>query len=212
MTARSVDDGTSAGYGGVSPSWPLPNLRHRSLKDTPFRYAILSDCLSSNVGRAILAWFEDGAPWRLKRTDFYEQHELSCWDSTSPVASFLTSPDVLNIVRLSMAEIFGRHFDETISVVCHMLLEGQRIGIHNDFLVGEDSHRLVIQVNRGLSDADGGILMLFNSDDPADIHNLLRPVSLTGFAFEISAASYHAVSQVYEGARYTVIYSLRAIA
>jgi hypothetical protein len=63
-----------------------------------------------------------------------------------------------------------------------------------------------------LTDADGGILMLFNSDDPSDIHRLLRPIHRSGFAFEISSTSNHAVSQVYGGARFSLIYSLRATA
>ena len=53
--------------------------------------------------------------------------------------------------------------------------------------------------------------MLFNSADPTDIHKLFRPVNLSGLLFEISAASHHAVSQVHGGARYSLIYSLRAI-
>ena len=85
-----------------------------------------------------------------------------------------------------MEEVFARNFEEPISVVAHKLLEGQRIGVHNDHLVGKESHRLVVQLNRGLSDDDGGILMLFNSDDPADISRVMRPVHVSGFAFEIS--------------------------
>lgn len=194
------------------PSWSVPNFGRRAVAQEPFRYATLSDCLSSDTGNAILAWFEDGAPWRLRRADFYEQYEFSCWDSTSSVATFLTSPEVLDLLRSSMANIFGQEFEEAVNVVCHRLLPGQRIGIHNDYLVGEESHRLVIQLNRGLSDADGGVLMLFNSDEPTDIHKLLRPVHLTGLAFEISAKSYHAVSEVYRGARYTIVFSLHSVA
>jgi hypothetical protein len=52
--------------------------------------------------------------------------------------------------------------------------------------------------------------MLFSSGDPADVHRVLRPQHLSAFAFEISPDSFHAVSQMHGGARYTVIYSLRA--
>jgi len=188
-----------------------PDLGSRAVNERPFRYATFRECLSTRPGDEILRWFENDAPWRLKRTEFYEQYEFSCWDSTSPMASYVTSSMVLEVVRAAMVEVFGRSFEKSISVVAHKLLEGQRIGIHNDYLAGEESHRLVIQLNHGLSDDDGGFLMLFNSDDPADIDRAMRPVHLSGFAFEISPASFHAVSQVHGGVRYSLIYSLRAL-
>jgi len=159
----------------------------------------------------VLRWLETDAPWRLKKTDFYEQFEFDCRDSRSAAASFLTSPSILDVVRTEMEGIFGRSFQDEISVVCHKLVQGHRIGIHNDYLDGEESHRLVIQLNRALSDNDGGFLMLFGGDDAADVRKVLRPVHLGGFAFEISKDSFHAVSAIHSGARYSVIYSLRAV-
>ena len=202
--------GPSAAPAEAAPRWPLPDFGRRTVTEKPFRYTTFSGCLAADTGHAILTWLENDAPWTLTQTDFYDQHKFSCLDSPWPVASFLTSFYVLQHVRTTMGSIFGRSFEQNVSVVCHRLLP-QRIGIHNDYLAGEETHRVVIQLNRGLTDTDGGVLMLFNSDDPADIHKLLRPVNLSGFAFEISAASHHAVSQVHGGARYTLIYSLRAV-
>jgi len=191
--------------------WTPPDLSLRIVNEEPFRYATFRECLATSLSSDILAWFEHDAPWRLKRTDFYEQYEFSCWDSISPIASHLTSSMVLEAVRSEMMKVFGRTFEDPISVVAHKLLEGQRIGIHNDYLVGEESHRLVIQLNHGLSDDDGGFLMIFNSDDPSDIARVMRPVHVSGFAFEISPASFHAVSEMHGGVRYSLIYSLRAL-
>jgi hypothetical protein len=196
----------------MEPAWSLPMLEGRSFEESPFRYATFLHCLSPELGHALLAWFESDAPWRLTRTEFYEQYEFSCWDSSTRLASFLTSGEVLELIRSEMGEIFDRKFEDSVDVVCHQLLPSQKIGIHNDYLVGQETHRLTIQVNRGLADTDGGVLMLFNSDDAADIHKFLHPVSLSAFAFEISADSHHAVSQMHGGMRFTVIYSLRAAA
>ena len=180
------------------------------MNTTPFRYATLTGCFTPQIGEQVLEWFERDAPWTAKRTDFYEQYEFSCWDSASPAASYLTSCDVLGAIRAAMTEIFGCEFASDVSVVCHKLVRGHRIGIHNDYLDGEETHRLTIQLNRGLADDDGGFLMLFKSGDPADVHQVLRPEHLSALAFEISADSFHAVSEMHGGARYTVIYSLRA--
>jgi hypothetical protein len=209
---------TSSSFGGdraiVGPqfAWTPPHFRSEKTAQSPFRYANFEECWSCDIGDRILDWFEDAAPWHVTQTDFYEQSEFSCWDSNSPVATFLTSHAVLLAVRTTMIRVFSKAFEKNVSVVCHRLRPPQKIGIHNDFLVGEETHRMVIQLNRGLTDSDGGILMLFNSDDPSDIHRLLRPTHLSGFAFEISSTSNHAVSQVHGGERYSLIYSFRATA
>jgi 2OG-Fe(II) oxygenase superfamily len=191
-------------------AWVPPDLSNPTVNAEPFRYATFTGCFTPQVGGEVIEWLEHDAPWTAKRTDFYEQYEFNCWDSASLAAFYLTSRDVLNTVHIAMTEIFGCQFEPDVSVVCHKLVRGHRIGIHNDYLVGEESHRLTIQLNRGLADDDGGFLMLFNSGDPADVHCVLRPQHLSALAFEISPDSFHAVSEMHGGARYTVIYSFRA--
>jgi len=191
-------------------TWPRPDLCSREVVAAPFRYATLTGCFAPQSAEHLLKWFESDAPWVSKQTDFYEQYEFSCWDSASPATSYLTRGDVLDAVRSAMREMFGREFEPDASVVCHKLVRGHRIGIHNDYLIGEESHRLTLQLNRGLADTDGGFLMLFNSADPADVHRVLRPTHLSALAFEISPGSFHAVSEMHRGERYTIIYSLRA--
>ena len=196
--------------GRACPDLAPPEFEVVGPVDLPFRYATFERCLSRTTCDAVLAWFEHDAPWHLSTTDFYEQYEFSCWDSDSAVASFLTSDEVIQRVSSTMSQIFGHTFEDEVSVVCHRLVAPQKIGIHNDFLAEQESHRMVIQLNRGLSDGDGGILMLFNSEDPTDIHRLLRPVNRSGLVFEISPTSNHAVSRIHGGIRYTLVYSLRA--
>jgi hypothetical protein len=155
VTSESQPRGARPSQAVTRAPWTPPDLSLRIVNEKPFRHATFRECLAPSLSGDILAWFEYDAPWRLKRTDFYEQYEFSCWDSTSPIASHLTSSTVLEVIRSEMMKVFGRTFEEPISVVAHKLLEGQRIGIHNDYLVGEESHRLVIQLNHGLSDDDG---------------------------------------------------------
>jgi hypothetical protein len=165
-------------------------------------------CLKPTEAEDILCWFETGAPWRHKKTDFYEQQEFSCWDSEDHEAKRLTSDGLLKGLRDDLGALFGLRFGPDVSVVVHKLISGHRIGIHNDYLTGQETHRFVMQLNRGLTEADGGFFMLFNSSDPSDIHQILRPTSLSGLAFEISPTSYHAISQLHGNtARYSVVYS-----
>ncbi len=178
---------------------------------SPFRYFLARGCLAPDTEEKLLEWFETCAPWRLVKTDFYEQYEFSMLDVTLPEnVSHLASPNNLTTLRREMARIFEVEFDHRMGLVAHKLAFGQRIAIHNDYLVGEETHRLTIQLNRGLRDEDGGLFMLFNSPDPRDVHRILRPVARSGIGFEISERSHHAVSRLHGGERYTLVYTFRA--
>jgi 2OG-Fe(II) oxygenase superfamily len=109
-----------------------------------------------------------------------------------------------------MARSFEVRLEEKVTLVAHKLVPGQRIAIHNDYLVGEETHRLTVQLNRGLCDADGGLFLLFNSSDASDIHRILRPLSGSAIAFAIGPDSHHAVSRLHSGERYTLVYSFYA--
>jgi hypothetical protein len=211
MLGEAADDTIAREASPLTLSWAVSDLSERAVVDDPFAHATFSKCLPVATGEAVLTWLETDAPWRLKRTDFYEQFEFDCRDSSSTVASFLTSKSVLDSVRFAMEDVFGATFVDEISVVCHRLVKGHRIGIHNDYLDGEETHRLIVQLNRGLSESDGGFLMLFASDDAADVRAVLRPLHLGAFAFAISKDSFHAVSRIHSGVRHSLIYSLCAV-
>ncbi len=177
----------------------------------PFSYFLTDACLDGQAEQAALDWLDTLAPWRLKRTDFYEQFEFSLFDADLPDAlAGLISPKGLLATRAFIEQALNCSLTDRIEVVAHKLVEGQRIGIHNDYLVGEETHRLTIQLNRGLCDEDGGFFMLFNSFDAGDVHRIMRPVSNTGVGFAIGPTSHHAVSRVHSGSRYTLVYSFHA--
>ena len=180
-------------------------------RQTPFRYFLARRCLARDVERALLEWFETGAPWRLVETDFYQQHEFDMLDAALPPnAAPVAAPDSVAAMRRTVAAIFGVVFDDRVRLAAHRLTRGQRIAIHNDYLAGEETHRLIVQVNRGLRDEDGGLFMLFDSCDPRDVHRIIRPVGGTGIGFEIGEHSNHAVSRLHGGERYTLVYSFYA--
>lgn len=177
----------------------------------PFRYFLALRCIASDLESALLDWFETDAPWRLATTDFYEQYEFSMLDTPLPEnVSSLTAPDRVATIRRDVAAVFDVVFDDRTRLVAHKLTPSQRIAIHNDHLAGEETHRLIVQLNRGLRDEDGGFLMLFNSVDPHDVHRIIRPASGSGIGFEIGERSNHAVSRLYNGERYTLVYSFFA--
>lgn len=178
---------------------------------SPFRYFLVRNCVGAEIASALLGWFETDAPWRLVTTDFYEQYEFSMLDVALPdQVSRVISPERLADLRREMEGIFDVELDVAVSLVAHKLVAGQRIAIHNDHLFGGESHRLTIQLNRGLADQDGGFFVLFNSFDATDIHAVVRPVTGSAIGFEIGENSHHAVSRLYAGERYTLVYSFFA--
>ena len=192
-----------------TPPWCA--LGRVELRVSPFRYFLAPRCLAPDNERTLLEWFESDAPWRLVETDFYQQYEFDMLHMTLPKSvAPLISPDNLAALRREMEVIFDVVLDDRTMLVAHKLVPGQRIAIHNDHLVGEETHRLTVQLNRGLDDEEGGLIMLFNSFDPADVHRIIRPVTGSGIGFEIGENSHHAVSRLHGGKRYTLVYSFHA--
>ena len=113
----------------------------------------------------------------------------------------------LECVKGLVQDAFEVVLSDRIDVTAHKLLPGQRIRLHNDYIPGAETHRVLVQLNRGWEDENGGLLMFFNSSDPADIHRILRPSHNSCVAFEISPDSNHAVTTIHGGERFTLVYS-----
>ena len=174
----------------------------------PFDYFVSPQALGDDLSTTLLSWLETGAPWKLVETDFYEQYEFSFWDvDVPPELIIFREPDFLSALKTRVEELLKMELGNDIDVAAHKLIPGQRIRIHNDFIAGEKTCRLLIQLNRGCKDEDGGLLLLFNSSDPADIHKAFRPVHNGALGFTVSPTSNHAVSTIHGGERFTLVYS-----
>jgi Rps23 Pro-64 3,4-dihydroxylase Tpa1-like proline 4-hydroxylase len=174
----------------------------------PFRYSVIPSALEPDVAGTLLDWFEKDAPWTLRIAEFYEQHEFVLTNEVLPAhLRGLFSATELGALRAHVEQLFGVRLAERIDITAHRLTKGQRIRIHNDYIPGQETQRLLIQLNRGWLDENGGALMLFNSREPTDVHRILRPVHNSGLLFEISSDSLHAVTPINGGERFTLVMS-----
>ena len=174
----------------------------------PFRYTFRPSALEPDVAGALLDWFEKEAPWTLRIAEFYEQHEFVVTNKLLPAhLRELFSTEELDSLRAHVERLFGVRLAARIDITAHRLTKGQRIRIHNDYIPGQETQRLLIQLNRGWLDENGGALMLFNSREPTDVHRILRPVHNSGLLFEISSDSLHAVTPIHSGERFTLVMS-----
>ena len=185
----------------------FPDLNSIQFETRPFAHFV-GGCMRPDASRECLDWLEAAAPWELSTTDFYEQYEFSVLHAAlAPAVEHLVSRETLATLRFWMSRHFGTPLSERVDVTAHKLVPGQTIRVHNDFIPGGESHRLLLQLNRGWSPQHGGYLMLFGGPEPEMVSKVVEPRNESIQAFAISPRSYHAVSTVRACERFTLVYS-----
>lgn len=180
----------------------------RLAHDLPFPHLEIEEWLGSDLADTALEWLETTAPWSLKETSFYEQYEFSLLEFAPPDhLNDLVGAETIRQNSALIEKTFGVSGRDLVDITAHRLIPGQTIRLHNDFIGQEETHRLLVQLNRGWTTANGGLLMLFSSPRAEDVQAAIVPVHDSAFAFEISPKSYHAVSTISSGERYTLVYT-----
>jgi hypothetical protein len=189
---------------------PINLAQSQSFLD-PFPHFQARGAVRQDAERVILDWLETKAPWSLTQAAFYEQHEFSLLDCGLPdELKFLTSSSLITYLKQYFSQNFDAVFDARADVTAHRLTPGQIIKIHNDYIQGRETHRLLIQLNRSWETSQGGLLILFSEPRPDAAAKIVIPESRSAFGFEISSRSLHAVSTIKSGSRFTLVYSFYA--
>ncbi len=185
----------------------FPELESVEFETLPFEHFV-GRCMLPAVCMGCLDWLEKEAPWELTIAEFYEQYEFSLLHAPlAPVVQPLVYPETLAELRRRMFEHFRHPLSERVDVTAHKLVREQTIRIHNDYILGGESHRLLLQLNRGWEPLHGGYLMLFGGPEPEMISKVVEPRNGSVQAFAVSPRSFHAVSTVHAGERFTIVYS-----
>ena len=182
--------------------------------ETPFRHFQWSEVISLSGQESLLKWFETSAPWEPHiENGFYDVHDFNVHKAElSNDVEFIRSKETTDFLRHLVSRVFSVELAERVDMQAHRLREKQLIKVHTDFGPVGQSHRLVIQINRGWRYEWGGILVLLDCERPSDINPKQKyfiPKSGCAVGFEISPTSFHAVSPVISGERYTLQYSFR---
>lgn len=194
---------------------PIVNFAKKIVHNKPFSHFIIPDCLELTFGLSLLEWFETEAPWWQNNKVFYESFGIDFFDINMHIPTefkILKSDDLLKIIKKHLEKTFNTNLSETFHLSAHKLIPGYRIGIHTDFGEYDYTHRFLIQLNRGWRLEYGGILMLFDEEYPSNISSSYRyylPQPFSAVGFEISPISFHAVSEVMTGERYTLCFSFK---
>lgn len=178
----------------------------------PFPYCHSSHTFDPEIALSIFQWMETDAPWELVETDFYEQFEFNLRRVEIPEhLSFLIGDSFITAILEQMISTFNVPLANKVEIVAHKLVPGQSIRIHNDYLEGAETHRLVVQLNSGWPSDNGGLFVIFASANPEDIYQVITPIHNSAVGFAILSNSHHAVSTIYNDARYSLIFSFRAL-
>ena len=186
----------------------LPNFEHVRSFTGPFRHAWIPFLFPPDATDRLLCWLEQNRPWEYTETDFYRQFEFSLDETKLPAElGFVSAESTL----MSMGEWLSREFGGTeimpVDTVAHLLEAGHDIGVHNDHVPGGETHRLLLQLGR---DGEGGVTAILQDNSVSSVQRLIHPIHGTALAFRITPVSFHAVSRVHSGRRFTIVYSFRA--
>lgn len=177
---------------------------------SPFPHLSCASVLHDELGKELYQWFEKTDKWSLAEEDFYTQYEFILTGADLPPnLTSIINKETIETIQTTLKHSLKIESLKTVSIVAHKLVDGHKIGVHNDYINGEETHRLIIQINPNWNTSKGGFLMLFNSTDAEDVSKIVQPINNSAFGFEISEKSYHAVSTVHASSRYSIVYTFK---
>jgi Rps23 Pro-64 3,4-dihydroxylase Tpa1-like proline 4-hydroxylase len=176
-------------------------------KTDPYTHIVSPQFFTDTFAEGLLGWLEAQQNWNLKEGILFEQYELGFSHFTHcGEIEGLWDGAVLARLRDGVTRAIGVPVSSRINIHAHKLVPGQFTNIHTD-LIPEETHRVVVQLNRGRAEDSGGNLMLLTGPKPADISVVFKQTSNSAVGFGLGAESFHAVGRVRAGTRFTVIYT-----
>ncbi|KQS27067.1 cyclophane-containing peptide 2OG-Fe(II) oxygenase YhhC [Dyadobacter sp. Leaf189] len=176
----------------------------------PYPHLTVDGILSEDLTRKIVHWFDTKAEWQPHTSSFFNQFDCMnlSMGRLDGLDGLFSRPTVTYFRKLIEKHMEVDLSETRISYCAHKFTQGLGVGIHTDSPHdGTETHRLIIHLNSHFSDRFGGHLVVLNENNIGNINKIVRPVNNSAFAFELSDNSFHAVSDVEEGIRYSLIYS-----
>ena len=206
-TTDAITDAISA----APPPLPLTDSRRVAFFSEPFPHFVCPEFLDAATADALLAWL-DARPWRSVGLDGYDGYcDMPLTASNLPEAlSGVVAPAFHIQLRQIMAQFFPIDSSGHVRATAHRILAGGALSPHTDVSHIRFTHRLLVQLNREWNPECGGLLCLHAGNPHASQELPLKtvpPMHRSGFAFEISPRSFHSVTPVLHGQRYTLSYT-----
>lgn len=173
-------------------------LLHPTYHQHPFPFFSVNSAFSQEQCTRLENLFLSEDQWQHQDGEFYR---CSMSDVTEAIpVGFQT--EVLARVR----EMTGLPLVNHVQITAQRMLPGEVIGVHSDRpLLGYETARLIVQLNRGWRADHGGVLELFFSQEGKAILSV-NPEYNTALGFLLHPDSYHAVSEVTQP-RQTIVFN-----
>jgi len=194
-------DGT-ADWGGVA------RMLWRS---SPYPHAVGSRLFMPLLADIWLAHLEGITNWRCASAGFYSVDAIG-------IDPGVCGPDLMALVQepgerqleTAASELFGIPLKLHGPLVAHRMGLDHFVGIHSDApATGEETHRIVIFLARNPKPDHGGHFLLLDEPVLRGARRLLPLFHNSGVAFVLESGSYHAVTSVVKGERFSLILSFK---
>jgi hypothetical protein len=172
----------------------------------PFPFAVFPSFFEEATAATLLDHLSNATAWRLHKKGFYDyRFDSRARDSDVLPANLLTG------VQKCVEAALDTQLSARVLVYFHCLLPGQSIWLHTDDPANPGSlgptHRIVVHLNRHWSEDSGGQLVFFGSRNARDVRRVFPALHNYAVAFALSDRSYHGVTEVRSGSRYTIVFS-----
>ena len=170
---------------------------------TPYKSFICSDFFSELKIEYVKEFMYQISEWKFHKEAFFEQYEYKVNHKNE-----LFFQEIGLEIKSLLEHEFNVELSDDFAIVFHKLTPGQRISIHNDCpILGYETHRLVLNLNDEYEDNNGGHFYICSERNSESIFKILRPIVNSGFGFEASKNSYHAIGKVLCRDRYSLVFS-----
>jgi len=182
--------------------------------ENPYKYCQITEVFSQEVADSLLNWLES-IEFTKKEEEFYRNSWFNISSEVLPDnLKLVFSHKNLKKIKSNVEKIFGVTFTEDMLIFGQKYEPGEGTLIHTDYMEPTNrnyqyffTHRMIVYLNHGWEEKQGGLFGVFSSSDPKDIISTFEPIHNTAVSLSHGPSSYHAVSSVNEGIRYAIQFS-----
>ena len=175
------------------------------VNSVPYHHLRLQPVLHPDHAARVLHWLQVSNAWRREIRSFSRHDSFALTPAVVPTdAAPAVSPNLLSRLRRLLQSRLSVTLKPYTLIEAYRSFEHDHIGPHTD--EGVNEVRVALHLNSGWTESNGGMLSLL--DRPARPRNRIDycPLHNSATAFPTSTTSYHQVSPVKRGLRYTLLY------
>ena len=183
-------------------------------RETPFAHCTFGSVFSEDTARGLSGLLAERDDWSYRSEPHYRVRTCHWRPADLPPAmAALLTREVLNGLASRLEDVFGEVFDPDFFVTANKQVPGDGSLVHNDYFEDRSdhpyffTHRLIVYLSPDGRAGRGGVLGLFGSELPSDLRHVVEPRFNTGIAMAMGPCSFHAVSAIIEGTRYSLCFS-----